>query len=238
MNAKFLEQLVVYRQTQGLACAQLLLSQKVKYQFTVVGERKAHIKFVNEIEHVQDIADLLLVEARAARLYWHKFGRKIQHKVLWLGRQARRKDPVNSLLDIGYHYLTQKIIKMCQEINLPTELGIFHKAQSGKAHPLVYDLIEPWRPILVDDVLLKIMGKKKKQIETIDKRTVAYSISRIRKKEESYYFHRQLGYCITLNYWIRLMLLEFMSAIHSDKSYHPLFPSTRHESRCKQKPLS
>lgn len=236
MNARLLEKLIIYRQTQGLACAKTLLAQKIKYQCAVLGARKDSMVFVDQVKHASDIASLLLIEARAARLYWKKIGKKIQAKAVWFGRQAGRKDPVNQLLDIGYHYLTQKTINICQEINLPTELGIFHKAQGPKVHPLVYDFIEPWRPIMVDEVLLKVIGKKKQPIDTVDGKLIAYFIVRIKKKAEAHFFHKQLDYCITLDYWVRLLLLAFMSCVHLGKQYRPIFPSLRHESRCQKKP--
>lgn len=233
MNAKFLEKLIIYRQTSALAFARLLLLQKIKYQLAVIGEKAAYLDFKNKIGQTSDIPALMLVEARAARLYWRKFGSKVQQKILWSGRQARQKDIANKLLDIGYHYLALKITKICQEINLPTELGLFHKAQSHKARPLVYDFMEPLRPIMVDDVLLKILGKKKKEVKTLNPKLISYFISRIKNRGERRYFHKNLGYCITLDYWIRLILLEFMNSVNTGKKFNSIFPSMRHETRCK-----
>ena len=227
--------MITYRQSQGLALTKLLLSQKITYQFSVINERRTSHSFLSEILNTGKIENLFLIEARAARMYWRKFGEKIKNKIQWNGRSSHSKDLMNTLLDIGYHYLTGCIIKICQEINLPTELGIFHKAQSGKAHPLAYDFIEPLRAIMVDDVILKILGKKKKKIEKIDKKLISFLIYRIKKMGDAYYFNKKLGYCITLNYWTRLLLLEFMGSVNSSRTYHPIFPSLRHETRCKIK---
>lgn len=235
MNAKFLEQFVIYREEHDLDLAKTLLSQKVEYQFTILGERKMAISFLDEICSATTIPNILLIEARAARAYWKKFGTRIGTKASWSGREAHRKDVMNQLLDIGYHYLTQKIIAICQEINLPTELGVFHKAQSAKAHPLVYDFMETMRPIIVDAVLLKMIHKKKLPIIKINPRLISAFIYRLKKESEIKYFHRSLGYCIELNYWIRLLLLKFIGCVRERRIYAPLFPSLRHETRCKEK---
>jgi len=235
MNAKFLEHFIGYRETYALDLAKTLLSQKIEYQFAILGERKVAQPFLDEISGAQEIQKILLIEARAARSYWRKFGTRIATKAVWLGREAHQKDIMNQLLNIGYHYLAQKFVNICQEINLPTELGIFHKAQSAKAHPLIYDFMEIMRPIIVDDILLKMLHRKKLPIAKIDAKEISHFVYRMKQKGGAKYFHKKLGYCIELNYWIRLLLLEFMGSVRSRTSYHPLFPSLRHESRCKEK---
>jgi CRISPR-associated endonuclease Cas1 len=235
MNAKFLEHFIAYREAKGLSVAKTLLSKKIEYQFAILGQRKVAEPFLNELSSTQDIQRILLIEARAARLYWRKFAARIGTKTVWQGREAHRNDMINKLLDIGYHYLAQKIINICQEINLPTELGIFHRAQSAKAHPLVYDFMETMRPIIVDEVLLKIIRRKKLPITKIDRKFISTFVYHMKKKGETRYFNRKLNYCIELNYWIRLLLLEFMGSVRFRSAYHPLFPSLRHESRCKEK---
>jgi len=234
MNAKLLEHFVRYREECGLEIVRILLIQKIKYQFSVMGKREESTTFLKEIFEECDIQKIMLVEARAARVYWNFYKEKIGSKVVWKGRVPHQKDVVNELLDIGYHYLSNHIRKICEEIDFPTEIGFFHKAQSKNAHPFVYDFMEWLRPIVVDEVLLVVITKKKKMVEHVDKKLIKFFVSRMKIKLDSYVYHRELKYCITFNYWIRLILLSLMHSINTYRKYKPLFPSLRHESRCKK----
>jgi len=238
MNAKLLEHLVKYREQSGLEVVRTLLNQKIKYQFSVVGKRKESIAFRKEIKEESDMQKIMLIEARAARVYWSVYKEKLKNKVEWKGRDPHGKDIANQLLDIGYHYLAGRLAKMCIQVNLPTELGFFHKAQSKDSHPFVYDFMEWLRPVVVDSVLIKVLSRKKKTVSFVDAKLISLFVFHIKNKFDSYLYHKKLGYCISLEYWIELLLLEFVGAVNNSKKYEPLFPSFRHESRCvrKQKP--
>lgn len=125
---------------------------------------------------------------------------------------------------------------MIRKLYVPTELGFFHKAQSGKAHPLVYDFIEWMRPLVVDRTIINIIRKKKRRIDKIDKKFIAYFIFKIKKEFDREYYHKKLHYCITLDYWNDLILLSFIKSVNQKNVFKPLFPSLRHETRCKKSP--
>ena len=233
-NAKFLERFVSYREPQAIHFAKMLLSQKIKYQFAVIRQNRIGKQYLDEISQTNALSLLILIEARAARRYWKYFGNAIYGKADWNGRIPHAHDSANALLDIGYHYLAGKIIKECDALYIPTELGIFHKAQSRNAHPLAYDFMEWLRPFLVDRTLMKIIRKKKKKISEIDQKAIAYFLSAVKKEFDIRYYHKKLRYCVTLNFWIRLMLLEMMKSVYRGIPYAPLFPSLRHETRCKK----
>lgn len=234
MNAKLLEHMVRYRETYCLDVTKTILSQKIFYQYAVLQERQEEKLYREQLFAQANIQSAMLVEARAARRYWTVYKEKLGWKVEWAGRKPHSKDCVNTLLDIGYHYLSNHILILCKELNLPTELGFFHKAQSKNAHPFVYDFMEWLRPIMVDQVLLKILSRKKKNIEKVDEKLVKYFVFCIKKRLNQYAYHRKLKYCIQFDYWIRLVLLECMGAIHEKRKCRPNFPSLRHESRCKK----
>jgi CRISPR-associated endonuclease Cas1 len=235
MNAKILEKMISYREIHRIELAKLLLLKKIKYQSEIIKQRKLFLSYRQEIIFSEHISELLLIEARAAKNYWKYFGEELGNNLRWKSREPHVKDSVNILLDIGYHYLTGRIIKICNEIGLPTELGMFHKAQSRNAHPFAYDFMEWLRPIVVDKTLMAIVHKKKKSIETVDQKLISLFIFHIKKKLQTYYFHRKLGYGITLEYWIRLLLLDLLHSIDINEKYSPIFPSLRNESRCKNK---
>jgi CRISPR-associated endonuclease Cas1 len=235
MNAKLLERLLGYREKHRTEFTKTIISQKIEHQFTTLGERVKFFKYEKSISDCDNTEGILLIEARAAKEYWKIFGSKIclGGKIEWNGRKAHNKDIANQLLDIGYHYLVQKISKVFIELNIPTELGFFHKAQSASSFLLVYDFMEWIRPIVVDEVLLKMVHKKKKSIEIVNKKLISNFIFRVKKEFEQKYYHKKLGYCVTLDYWIKLLVLNFEESVNKGKPYRPAFPSLRHETRCK-----
>lgn len=235
MNARFLEKLIVYREKYQILFCKTMISQKIEHQFAILNKRYKFIKYEKDINDALKIESILLIEARAAREYWSLFGKLIStgEKLNWNGRKAHSGDVINNLLDIGYHYLTQKVTSIFEKLEVPTELGFFHKAQGKKSRPLVYDFIEWLRPFVVDEILLKFVAKKKKPIYDLDSRIISYFIFKIKQEFGQKYYHQKLGYCIKLDYWIELCVLTFIKAVNENKKYSPRFPSLRHESRCK-----
>src|ERR1039458_5621571 len=77
--------------------------------------------------------------------------------------------------------------------------------------------------------------EKKKPLLTIDAKLIASFVYQMKGKGETRYFHKNFGYCVELNYWMRLLLLEFMGVVYTHATYHPIFPTLRHESRYKRK---
>ena len=206
MNAKFLERLITYRQIHRIAFARMILDQKIKNQFSIIGYRQIGREYREQLYTTESVETLLLIEARAARRYWKQYGTLIEKKIPWQNRLARGKDSANTLLDIGYHYLSQRIASLCDDIHFPTEIGFFHKARSFDSRPFVYDYMEWLRPVCVDAVLLNFAGKKKKLFLKVKQKDIKRFIYLIKKNFNTNYYHRKLGYCITLEYWMRLVL--------------------------------
>ncbi len=238
MNAKLLERLIAYREKYAVSLAKTLLYQKIKYQFDVLGKKKIGVQYLANILEATSIPSLLLIEARAARRYWRYFGDRIAGKAEWRGRTPHARDAANALLDIGYHYLTGRIVKTCYELSFPAELGFFHKAQSRNAHPFAYDFIEWLRPFVIERTFIKMIRKKKRKVVEIDQKLVGYFIHLIQQGFERRYYYKKLHYCVTLDYWIKLVLLEMMNSVNNYRPYSPIFPTLRHETRCKKSRLT
>ena len=236
MNAKFLERFVKYRDIHRIELCKYIIHQKIENQFSIIHQRKAGLVYTSQLLQTTTIPAVLLIEARAAKQYWKIWSESVEDKISWQGRKPHREDVINKLLDIGYHFLSGRMVKICSDLNLPTELGIFHIANSSAAHPLAYDFIEWLRPFVVDRTLLHFLRKKKKPILTVSEKIISHFVSLLKKEFDKLHYHRHLKYCITLDYWVRLILLEFMKVVKSGAIYHPLFPSLRHESRCRKKP--
>ncbi len=234
MNALLLERFTRFREQYGLETTKILLLQKIRYQFSVIGKKELSATFLKQIIYAKTINILLLTEARAAKTYWSTYGKQTASHILWHSRKPYAPDPYNKLLDIGYHFITGWLVKLFTELNIPTELGFFHRAQSAQAHPLVYDFMEWLRPILVDKIVYLFFKKKKKKVSSVSEKDIGRVVSIIKTALERRYYHKKLGYCITLAYWIKLTVLELEKSIRYNKPFNSIFPSLRHETRCKK----
>jgi CRISPR-associated protein Cas1 len=105
-------------------------------------------------------------EANCARRYWQLFFPAIG----WSATKRDRSEnsPPNQMLNYGYAVLAALCHRSLIVHGLLPQLGVFHKARYRSA-PLVYDLMEPFRPavelmlaefLLGSDISMKAWGKK------------------------------------------------------------------------------
>jgi len=72
-------------------------------------------------------------------------------------RRTRRphQDPVNAMLSFGYAMLFSQCMRGVHGANLDPDLGMLHEGTGS----LVYDLIEPLKPAMVDDAVFSLARK-------------------------------------------------------------------------------
>lgn len=68
-------------------------------------------------------------------------------------------DPINALLSFGYTFLLQDFITACQVAGLDPDLGFFHTIDYNKPS-MALDLLEPFRPIIVDSIVLMAANRR------------------------------------------------------------------------------
>lgn len=103
--------------------------------------------------------ELLSIEARAAQKYWCAYKELLPEELNWPGRQTRgARDPFNSALNYGYGILYSAIERALVLAGLDPFGGFLHADRPGKVS-LVYDLVEPFRPAVVDRTVLGMVNK-------------------------------------------------------------------------------
>lgn len=76
------------------------------------------------------------------------------------GRNRRPpRDPVNALLSLGYSLLAKDLTVICAGVGLDPYLGFYHQPRYGRA-ALALDLMEPFRPLIVDSAVLKAINTR------------------------------------------------------------------------------
>lgn len=107
-----------------------------------------------------DIPTLMSHEGQAAHAYFAILRRALHHP-LPFGSRSRRppRDPVNALLSFGYSLLTAGVISALEIVGLDPYCGFFHRTAYGRP-ALALDLMEEFRPIIADSVILTAINKK------------------------------------------------------------------------------
>ena len=139
-----------------------------------------------EAERVKGLEQLLGIEGVAARTYFQHFGGMIKvgraddpnrapwdpddEVPEWLnfdfhGRNRRPpRDPVNALLSLGYSLLAKDLTVTCAGVGLDPYLGFYHQPRFGRP-ALALDLMEPFRPLIVDSAVLSAINTRMVQPE-------------------------------------------------------------------------
>jgi len=116
-------------------------------------------KQIIQVERSHNLENLRGAEGIAANIYFEVFGRLIQVKGLKFPGRIRRPppDPINALLSLGYTLLCTQIWSMVEASSLDAYLGFLHVPEYGRPS-LVLDLMEEWRPIIVDPLVVRVLN--------------------------------------------------------------------------------
>ncbi|MGC8817615.1 MAG: CRISPR-associated endonuclease Cas1 [Candidatus Hadarchaeum sp.] len=212
------EQYFAYRDKRGLVIAREIVRAKIKNQKAVLytlAKRRVDTnpilaerlysateeieKLLNDLatiegEKIEDGRENLLnIEGRAAQQYWgvvsgilKEFGFRDRS-----GRYAT--DPANSMLNYGYGILMGEVWRAVHYAGLDPYGGFLHADKPGKPS-MVLDLMEEFRPHVVDKFVFKLASKKmvsKDGFEMLD------------------------GVCLMKEETRRLFLQEFLSELQS-----------------------
>ena len=147
-----------------------LLGEKLKAQEAVLrsyakrkrdmelGDRAGQIKkFRLSLLDFDDIDELRGVEGVASRCYFEGFPCIVDQSVWnWQGRNRRPpREGLNALLSYGYTLLERDIRIAIAGAGLDARIGALH-VTSARRDALVYDLMEPYRPAVIDRFVLKM----------------------------------------------------------------------------------
>lgn len=111
-----------------------------------------------------ELQELLGIEGLAAHLYFQAFSTLItgrKGKPLEFDFHARQKrpapDPVNAMLSYGYSLLLKDCMITLLSVGFDPYVGFYHQPKYGKP-ALALDLMEEFRPLIVDSVVLTLVN--------------------------------------------------------------------------------
>lgn len=166
---------------QSLAIVQGIVAAKAANQRTVVQRAlrdhgtslsdEARAGLQSAVIRLNDVARRVLrsqeidivrgVEGEAARIYFSIFPHFIRAEGFNFTARSRRPplDPVNALLSFLYALLGHDCRSALEAVGLDPQVGFLHADKPGRAS-LALDLMEEFRPLLVDRLVLKLINRR------------------------------------------------------------------------------
>jgi CRISPR-associated protein Cas1 len=107
-----------------------------------------------------DLAALRGWEGAASAVFYQAFSTFLRPELGFRGRNRRPpRDPVNALLSLGYTLLFNNFYATINIVGFDPYLGLFHEVKRGHA-ALASDLMEEWRSIIVDSLVLSMINHR------------------------------------------------------------------------------
>ena len=163
-----------------LRLAKALVAGKIRNQRTML--LRNHIepdpvdlremkRLAGKTDRAGGLDELLGMEGYGARIYFGAFsgmtkrdaepGASEPELTFHLGARNRRppRDPINALLSYGYSLLSKDFTVACYSVGFDPMVGFYHQLRHGRP-ALALDLMEPFRPLIVDSAVLTAINTK------------------------------------------------------------------------------
>ena len=123
----------------------------------------------DKLNTAQTIEEIMGYEGVIARRYFSELGKIVPEPFAFEGRTRRPPlDPFNAMLSFGYTLVLYDFYTALTNIGLHPYVGFLHALKNG--HPaLASDLMESWRPAIVDSMCLSLVSHHEIKAENFDK---------------------------------------------------------------------
>ena len=175
-NELHLKQLDIKNSDKGFAIAKAIIKSKMKNQINLVKyfaryrekenpqefkELKLHISRMESIykklKNAKEQASLMGLEGSLSNIYWQCFGILIDKKD-FKRETLDAPDAVNQALNYGYAFIYHRVQSALIKTGINIYHSFLHSSQQGKP-TLVYDLVEPFRQLVVDREIISILNR-------------------------------------------------------------------------------
>lgn len=126
---------------------------------------------IGKIDEADSIDSLRGYEGRGSAIYFEGFSKGfLTDEIVFPGRVRRPPtDPVNALLSLGYTLLLNQEIAAVSLVGFDPYLGTLHSVDYGRPS-LALDLMEEWRPVIVDTLVLSVFNLKALSADDFEER--------------------------------------------------------------------
>ncbi len=121
------------------------------------------VDFLNDclekLSAARDVDEIRGLEGYSSSVYFSALRKLVPEEMGFLSRTRKPpKDPVNAMLSFGYSLLLANVMGAVEAVGLDPYQGFLHSHKYGKPS-LALDLMEEWRPVLVDSLVLTAINR-------------------------------------------------------------------------------
>ncbi len=160
-------------------------------------------QLARKAEQCDAIESLLGLEGTAARVYFGAFTGMLKqeaavgHTFDLDGRNRRPpRDPINALLSFAYSLLTKDFAVTASAVGLDPLLGFYHRPRFGRP-ALALDLMEEFRPIVADSVVLGVLNNGTVTATDFVVRGAGVALEPDARKKLIYAYERRMDQLVT-----------------------------------------
>ena len=160
----------LFEETFALQLSKKIVFAKIKNQLVILrrysknnnidirDNEKTIITASKKVEYAEDIPTLNGYEGMAAKAYFAGLAKCVDEDFIFKGRNRRPpKDPFNSMISLGYSILMNELYCEIETKGLNPYFGFMHR--DSEKHPtLASDLMEEWRAVIVDSVVMSLIN--------------------------------------------------------------------------------
>jgi CRISP-associated protein Cas1 len=181
-----------------LNCRTLLRRNHAEPSETVLSELK---QLARKARNADNLASLLGIEGTAARVYFGQFTGMLKGDAAgefdFDGRNRRPpRDPVNAMLSFCYSMLAKELLLAVTVAGLDSMLGFYHRPHFGR-HSLALDLMEEFRPIIADSVVINALNTNVIQADDFIRAAGAVTLTNPARKRLILAFERRMDQLVT-----------------------------------------
>lgn len=200
-------------QSRSLQLAARFVEAKIKNARTLL-RRNGQGVAAEALDRLADLAkqavgaesqeSLLGLEGLAARIYFGQFNTMLKPKeegevarLDFSGRNRRPpRDPINALLSYAYSLLVKDFTVTCQAVGFDPYLGFYHQPRYGRPS-LALDLMEEFRPIIGDSIVIGLINNREIQVKDFISRGGAWSLTPEGKRTFLMAYDRRMDQLVT-----------------------------------------
>jgi len=152
-------------------------------------------RLIKRVEEADNMEVLLGLEGAAAQLYFSRFSSMLKedYGFSFEGRNRRPPmDPVNAVLSYVYGVLVKELFVTLLAVGFDPYLGFFHKPRYGRP-ALALDLMEEFRPIVADSVMLRLFNSGQMSEDDFSYSGLGVSLKSKAKKKLLSTFERRMS---------------------------------------------
>lgn len=184
---------------------------------------------IHKIKDCDSIEQIMGYEGIGARNYFKGLGQVVDENFAFTKRSRRPpKDEFNSMLSLGYSLLMNEIYGKIQSKGLNPYFGFIHR--DAEKHPtLASDLMEEWRAIIVDSLVMSIVNGHEIHKEnfnysedfgyTLNKDGMKIFLSKFEKKlQVSSKYLEYVDYSVSFRRAMDLQINQLIKSMESENS--------------------